>query len=536
MNSAVYKLVKDELTQSLQQIEHDLDSFARDMRQHERLQSASEAVDRVRGTLVLMEDPAAANFTQVIGELLDTLLTQPLPERFEQASSSLLLLSRYLEYKELGQRSHPELLLGHINKLRRTLSFKTLAEDFFHHSDLPASLKEQDFSVDAALRPWMNQQLVLFRSGLLSLFRQTARQPPIQRALAQLFEQMSLKLGSCRLLLQLMSLVLRDREAVDGWLSFDRFRLLANSERVLSHLAQGKKIAANDLLSLHRQWGFLLRLAAEPNDQTAAMLSRLGWQPLDYTDLTLIQENQILHGPGESVMQSVAKALVAELDEIKELIDQSEREALPLNRMELDLRLRRIAEALNMVGMTSTRNLVNQLRQQLLTANDLAQESQLARLAEQLLTIEAAIERLSSRVESERATAGKETAAMQLLRNARIALIDQAEQSLAQIKKAIAAFQLSQDPVHVANLSAGMNGLRGAMIFLDADVAADMVSQAVVFVQKRLLVGQISPEQYQAFAELLTSLEFYLEALLSMSPKASEVLNLGRNSLQELAC
>ncbi len=534
MNSALYKLVKDELTQSLQAIEQDLDVYARDMRHQDRLQNASATLDRIRGTLVLIEDRAAADFAQIIRELLDSLLTQPLPERFEQASSNLLLLNRYLEYKELGQKSHPELLLPQINALRRLLSFKPLSEDYFHHTELPASLKQQSFNVPDELQPWVRQQLVLFRAGFLALFRQQARQQPLQRALAQLFEQISLKVPSCRLLLQIMSMVMVDRQQVEGWLSFDRFRLLATTERLLSHLAQGKEVGKNEMLSLHRQWGFLLRLATDPNEQMVSLLQRLGWKPLDYTDLTLIQENQILQGPGDSVMQSVAKAMVAEIEEIKQLIDQSEREASPLNRMELDLRLRRITEALNMVGMTSTRNLVNQLRKQVVSSNDLGHDAQLAKVAEQLLTIEAAVERLASRVESERATAGKETAALQTLRDARVALIDQAEQSLSMIKKAIVAYQLSQDRSHLTQLSVSMHDLRGALVFLDANEAASMVRKAVTFTQQHLIATKVSAEQYQFFAEFLTCLEFYLESLLSYSPKSSEVLALGRTSLVKL--
>lgn len=539
MNSAVFKVVKEEIANNLLQVEQCLDAFARDPRQTQRLVDAASVMDRMRGTFVLIEDSAAALLSQALAEQLQWLVTaQPDQKRIELASNSVLLIGRYIDYRQLGQAERPELLLLHINRLHRSLAKPCLPEDYFQQLDLPKQIKaEAPLQLESLVeRQWLQQKLIFFRSGLLMLIQSQQRKKPVMLAMSELCGRIGrqLDLHSVSPLMLALSAVLDDRSELDGWLSVERSRLLASVERMLNRLASGRSVSPLEFNNQLRQWLFLLRLSPEPSALGLSLIAKLGLPALPYNDLSLIEENRILLGPGNSVMMSVAQAMVDEIEEMKATIDRAEREALELNRSELDLRLRKISEALAMVGMSSTQNLVTRLRQFIRQNNDLGQGAALASLAEQLLSIEAAVSRLAYKVESNQQFSQAKSAAAQILREARVCIIDQSEQNLAHIKRSISAHELSKDPMHLANLDVSIEGMRGAMVFLDAHLAVQLLQAAGQFIQDWLLTGRASADQYQHFAELLTSLEFYLEALLSHTPKAEQLLTLGQKSMQAL--
>jgi hypothetical protein len=122
------------------------------------------------------------------------------------------------------------------------------------------------------------------------------------------------------------------------------------------------------------------------------------------------------------------------------------------------------------------------------------------------------------------------------LHEARVILIDESEGGLALAKRAISAYMDSEgDRLHLSNVVATLVGVRGALIFLNSEQAATIVSRIIVFIQRELLEKGtlIDPDQLELFADALSSLEFYLEGLLSSSENL-DILKLAVHSLNVL--
>ncbi|MDX1474624.1 MAG: chemotaxis protein, partial [Reinekea sp.] len=119
---------------------------------------------------------------------------------------------------------------------------------------------------------------------------------------------------------------------------------------------------------------------------------------------------------------------------------------------------------------------------------------------------------------------------------ARVVLIDESESGLALAKRAISAYMDSNgDKLHLSNVVATLHGVRGALVFLNSEQAASIVARAIAFVQRDLLesAALIDSGQLELFADALSSLEFYLEGLLSGNENL-DILKLALHSLNNL--
>jgi hypothetical protein len=116
-------------------------------------------------------------------------------------------------------------------------------------------------------------------------------------------------------------------------------------------------------------------------------------------------------------------------------------------------------------------------------------------------------------------------------------LIDEAEAGLALAKRAITAYMDSQgDRLHLTNVIPTLNGVKGAFVFLNSMTAADLIQRAINYISRDLeesgtMVNQV---QLETFADALSSLEFFLEGLLTDSAN-EDILKLAKHSLATLS-
>jgi hypothetical protein len=117
-------------------------------------------------------------------------------------------------------------------------------------------------------------------------------------------------------------------------------------------------------------------------------------------------------------------------------------------------------------------------------------------------------------------------------------VLEEAQAGLALIKRGIMSFQESNfDKNHVANLGKSLNAVRGAMIMLNMNRAADIANACIKFVENSLMKGEVSgaiQQILETFADAVISLEYYLENYVQVGVKDDHILDIAEESVQAL--
>ena len=161
---------------------------------------------------------------------------------------------------------------------------------------------------------------------------------------------------------------------------------------------------------------------------------------------------------------------------------------------------------------------------------------QLLTIADAVLYAESALSRI---LQGQRQLegSGDNKAALAQLHDARVVLIDEAEAGLALAKRAITAYMDSQgDRLHLSNVVPTLHGVKGAFVFLNSTTAANLIQRAINYISRDLEESgtMVDPGQLESLADALSSLEFFLEGLLSDSAN-EDILKLAKHSLAALS-
>jgi hypothetical protein len=319
-----------------------------------------------------------------------------------------------------------------------------------------------------------------------------------------------------------------------------RKMLFAQLDRHLRDLIKNAPKSLNKQPSLALMKEFLFLLAMNPAESLRArQVAKFYKLPaLGQSDEMLEEQRQILFSPGRSVLSSVSDALKEDISAIKETVDQAARGDSGFSSRALQERMTKVADIYVMLGLQSPANVLKQQAKIISGWADNAAPSvdQLLTIADSVLYAESALSRI---LQGQRQLegSGENKAALAQLHDARVVLIDEAEAGLALAKRAITAYMDSQgDRLHLTNVIPTLNGVKGAFVFLNSMTAADLIQRAINYISRDLeesgtMVNQV---QLETFADALSSLEFFLEGLLTDSAN-EDILKLAKHSLATLS-
>jgi hypothetical protein len=285
---------------------------------------------------------------------------------------------------------------------------------------------------------------------------------------------------------------------------------------------------------------FLFLLALNQSDSLRArqVVKFYNLPKLAYSEATLEEQRQLLFSPGRSVLASVSEALKDDIVAIKETVDQAARRDGNFSSRDLQKKMTKVADIYVMLGLQSPANVLKQQANVIAGWADNAAptDEQLLKIADSVLYAESALSRvLQGKGQLDGSHSNK--AALAQLHEARVVLIDEAESGLALAKRAITAYMDSQgDKLHLANVAPTLKGVKGALIFLNSESAARLIDSAIDFVDRDLSESgtMVDLKKVEHFADALSSLEFYLEGLLS-DTQNDDILKLARHSLSNLS-
>lgn len=198
-----------------------------------------------------------------------------------------------------------------------------------------------------------------------------------------------------------------------------------------------------------------------------------------------------------------------------------------------------------MVGLSGASNALKQHLKKVEGWDEIStiESGSLLALADSLLYIEsmvAGLERGERQIKNQKNEPidENESFARNQLIEARIVVNEEAKSGLSLAKRAITSYLESDgDKMHLANVPSSLMLVRGGLLFLDQERAAEQVGACANYIQTRMLEAETMPSEQQldTLADALTSLEYYLEGGVLLHAKENRsVLDLADESLRAL--
>ncbi len=534
-------LVKDELFASVAGVEDLLQQFLEERHNGSLLQLAIEGLQQLRGTLNLIELGGAALLLEEMIALATDIPEHEGESRNEPLSAlcnSLFLLQRYLHLCRQQGAERPELLLPTINELRaHRPDTPPLPESHFYALDpqrVPLALR--DGAKEPLDKRTFSRLRQMYQIGLLGMLRDerpTAGMTLMQRALRRLETSLDDRPAT------LCWVAAASLEAISGaplQLTMERKRLYARLDREIKRLVAGQQ--GTEGAALYRDLLYLIALGDAGGVLGAEVRRAFDLPDPGYTETTLERGFGALQGPGADVMRSVAEALHEEIAGVKDLLDLLARNAGDADQSldTLDTALQRLWKTLEMLDLQEIAARIRQAAGQLHGWQP-GKNGVLEQVADAVLHAELRVNRLESEGEVVAALEGERVAAPVELKEAHIVLVEESQAGLALARRAITAYiESGSDRMHLLNVPATLEAVRGGLIFLGMTRAANIIRSASRFIRETMLEQQAVPDtqQLEVLADALTSIEFYLESAERSSVGTGDVLRLAEDSLAEL--
>ena len=534
-------LVKDELFASVAGVEDLLQQFLEERHNGSLLQQAIEGLQQLRGTLNLIELDGAALLLEEMIALATDIPVHEGEGRNEPLSAlcnGLFLLQRYLQLCRQHGVEQPELLLPTINDLRAHRADATpLAENHFYPLDtqrLPMALR------DGSKEPLDNRTFArlrqMYQLGLLGMLRDERPAAGIslmQRALQRMETRLDDRAAT---LCWVASASLEAMDTVPLQLTAERKRLYSRLDREIKRLAAGHSAA--DSAPLLRAMLYLVALGDAGCVLCEEVRRAVNLPDPGYSEATLQRAFATLQGPGADVMRSVAEALHEEIAAVKDLLDLLARNAGDAEQSleTLDAALQRLWKTLNMLDLAEIAGKIRSAAEQL-SGWQPGSNGVLEQVADAVLHAELTVNRLESDGETMGAFDESRQPGPVELKEAHIVLVEESQAGLALARRAITAYiESGNDRMHLLNVPATLETVRGGLIFLGMTRAADIIRNASRFIRESMLEQQTTPDpqQLEVLADALTSIEFYLESAERSSVGTGDVLTVAEDSLAEL--
>lgn len=561
VNFQSLNMVRDELVATIDESARNLEMFVEQQEDSDALQTCVNGIRQIVGILRLIQFRGACLLAEELlataNEISPGNAGADYNNRLEVISSTFFVLTRYLEYVQQVERKVPVLLIPQINELRKLRSEPALTECHFFHVDMGKQPEMPEFEAldlhGESFNSTVRRLRQMYQVGLLGLLR--ARQ--VKNSLAMMrramirMQRLGGKNRPLTMLWWLANLLLDAMHTESMALLETRKLLFGRIDRVLRQVqANGESaLNASPPRSLLKELVYLLALSGKDTPEIQSIRVAFGVTAFAYNDKDLGTERDALHGPSAHTVMSLAKVLQSELANTKKVLEnaaQSSSQRID----ELDDfigNLHKIAEILAVVGLVSPSNILREeiKRIQLWKLQEDGPDgSELADVANTMLYLDSAVSALEhAKLSDEKLAEANKIAQQEIIASSELSeagriVIEECEAGLSLTKRALSSFADSNyDTGHIRNIAKTLNTVRGGMIMLKKDRAANILLKCVDFVEN-VLMDQDPPaalkELLETFADAIVAIEYYLDSASSSLQMDESVLKLAEESLQAL--
>ena len=542
--------VKGDIAETLKQARSALDAYVETL-DDDALNQCLAGIHQVHGALQMVEFYGAALLAEEIEELALALQAGHVGQRDESIrllQQALGQLPLYLDRVHSARRDLPLVVLPLLNDLRSARGESLLSETSLFSPQLLSiePLPEQALAQRATpdLHEQLRQWRHLLQQALAGLLRED-HGPSNLEDMARVFARLeALCQGAPLLPLWQVTSAL-----VEGMLTGVvanspalRSLLKASDKQLKRLLVQGisgiNQPAPDELL---KSLLFYVAKVTRPTPRMQSLKERYGLDEALPDSAVVDAERARLAGPDRNAMGSVLGALCEELVRVKERLDlfvRSDRQ----HTQDLDpllAPLRQIADTLAVLGFGQPRKVIID---QLAVVLSLVQgqrepnDAVLMDVAGALLYVEATLAGMIGTVEPQ----SREDSRLPTTDLTQIhqLVIRESCQCLRQAKElVIDCIEADWDRQRLESLPELLSQVRGALAMIPLPRAASLMRGCTDYVDEQLMINQAAPSAAQLahFAEVVSSLEYYLERMLQDPDAAGEkVLELATQGLNAL--
>jgi len=503
------------------QLDHPLD-------RHHALDECLARIHQVHGSLQMVEFYGAALLAEEMEQLAAALQDHRVSHHDEAVhllQQALMQLPIYLDRVQTARRDLPLVVLPLINDLRSARGESLLSETSLFSPHLPeiAPLDEEALAMlePADLPNVLRKLRQMLQMALVGLLREQDDATHLGY-LAKVFARLE---ALCRQA-PLNPLWQVSSALVEGMLqgrianSPALRSLFKDADKELKRLLEQGMPGINQPAppELLKSLLFYIAKADQPSGQMHTMKDRYRLDDALPDSAMVDEERARLAGPDRDAMRSVLAALCEELVRVKERLDlfvRSDRQ----HASDLDsllAPLRQIADTLAVLGFGQPRKVIID---QLAVVQSLAQgqrepnDATLMDVAGALLYVEATLAGMVGTVEESREESRLPTTDLTQIHQI---VIKEAHTCLQQAKDMIVDYiDADWDRQQLQALPALLTQVRGALAMIPLSRAASLVDACNGFIRERLLADSTQPpwQQLDSLADVITSLEYYLERL-----------------------
>jgi len=542
--------VKGEIAETLKVAHQAMETLLDDPQATHALDECLACIHQVHGSLQMVEFYGAALLAEEMEQLASAVRQKRVSHRDEAIHLLMQALGQlpvYLDRVQGARRDLPLAVLPLINDLRSLRGESLLSETSLfapQWQDLPPLDEEaltllEPTDLPNVLRKWRQ----MMQMALVGLLREQDDETHLAY-LAKVFSRLEGLCGDAPLgpLWQVASALVEGMR--DGVIANSPAlrSLLKDADKELKRMLEQGMSAINQPApqELFKSLLFYIAKAEHPTGQMQTMKDRYALDDALPGSAMADEEHVRLAGPDRDAMRSVLAALCEELVRVKERLDlfvRSDRQ----HTADLDsllAPLRQIADTLAVLGFGQPRKvIIDQLAMvlSLVQGQREPDDAVLMDVAGALLYVEATLAGMVGTVEPQ---SQEDTLPTIDLTQIHQIVIKEARICLQQAKDMIVDYiDADWDRQTLQPLPALLTQVRGALALIALGRAASLVETANHFIREHLLVepGQPDWEELDSLADVITSIEYYLERLSDDPEAASEqLLDVAETSLASL--
>ena len=534
--SVSISLVRKELETTLQKAENYFSQFSESL-DASHLKLFADEINLARGTFKLLEVAGAeALATEMLSLVGDGAVKQTV--KMDVLGQSLIGLTQYINILMEQEVDHPILLVPAINQVRKVGGHKPITESHFFSVNLRPklpSVEKPNFNI----KPHLPRIRLMFQAGLLRVLKD---QNPvigfklIERSLVLLERGLR---GSMAWPFWWCSLAAVKAMAEEEYeLTLARRMLFARVDILMrTMIKNGVKVFTSQTANeLHKDLLHIVSLSSSQGDVLLQVKQAYSIRS-NVTEQELKSERKFLAGPDIGSFDTLAKAFKEEIQNVKEALDAAEKGTLlDADFEELTLRLQRMSNVLKVIHQDALGQRIEDQLSNVVALADLPNEQRviaLAGIADALLEVELASDKFGRQSAS---SSKQEIIGAGHYFEARIVLFDEIHSGLAVSKRAIAAFVDTSDKLHLANIGQALVGVKGALIFLNEMQCAEIIKMSIRYLEERVLNSDNPADEarLEVLADVLTSIEYYIETVSQSDVSAKDILSLAIKSIAQL--
>jgi len=547
--------VKRELDLILQEAQASLSAYIEDNAAVDRLHESAEHLHMVQGTLQMVELYGAAQLAEEMEKVSEALLNgtiDKVDDAYDVLMRSMLQLPDYLESLQSGRKDVPMVLLPLLNDLRASRNAPLLSENVLFFPDIETDDKLDDAPVEAGqlvasakkLRPH-------YQVGLLGWFKGQKVSASLKRILAVLSElEKKSAQPSIRRIWSISAALIEGlgKNGIDSNVSIKM--LLGQVDRSIKQLIDTDEDAfAEDAPSdlLKNLLYYVARITTD-SPRVIAIKNTYRLKELLPGDTELEEARSGMGGLNAELLTTVSSGIREDLLEVKDALEIFvHSEVQDIGRLNsLPALLSKIADTLSMLGLGMPREQVleqQQIISNIISNKENATDELIMNIAGVLLAVES---QLNSFIASRSSVSEgqvvhrvgdladmPESEYLEVL----AAVIDEALQDFNDARSAILSYL--ENPVDKSLLELVLQRLTevdGAMFMLPIQKLKHQTDAIRNYVTQVMINADQVPDSaiQNDLADVVTSIEYYLEAILEGRPDIDLSMNSGNNAADRL--